>query len=650
VATYGSQPGFGRYWYSGTNTQDQIAFLGTMPADGYITAASFNATGVGGTAAGTGMVWSGTGTILYQGGGVTLPEGASSTGALTVANSQAWNTDSGGTPVLVRAGTSIYIGWWRNPSATVAWPAANSGTEYVQSTTSGSPTTFSPSTQAGAIGAYITYTPVSPPTVTTGAATGITSTSATLNGSVTPNSADTHYQFGWGPTAGLGNLTTLDDAGSGTSGVPVSANLPALSPGTEIFFQLQASNADGGASGSVLNFTTLAENPPVLVSPANNAVVDAAAGFTASWTYEGSYTQTGYAFAVTVLGVTSWWTGSGWTSSETYVTSAAQSVTFTAGQWVAADNGLSYQWQVSTEDSSGTQPYSAPFTLIAEGAPYAPTLLSPANNAYADPQNDPITFQFAPNPNGTATPTGYIFKVTQPGLSPDQGGTQTGTTTPATVTATGTDGGTGRLIIVVVDTRLGSAGANTVSDNVNGLGVGTGINTIGDDGASSLATHHHSVYVTTATTGPGYGPDQDAASWTATTNHAGLCIQSYTGGAYVGKSALATGSTTVTPTYGSATKGNLLTACVTSHCTTSSTLTGSSAGWTRRQLDQPGTVETVEIWDKTAAGSDTMPTWNFASGTLSSVIVTEFSGVTTTYWNSATHQFQGTPNVNVWGT
>jgi hypothetical protein len=202
-----------------------------------------------------------------------------------------------------------------------------------------------------------------------------------------------------------------------TGSVSPYYSLTGLTPGVTYYFLVAVISGGIEEYGSWLSFTTT--GPPTLTSPANNAVVDAAAGFTASWTDNlgSGGAQTGYAFAVTVMGVESWWTGSGWTSSETYVTSTATSVTFGAGAFIASDTGLTYDWAVSVKTAAGVTGYCSPFALIAEGAPFAPTLLSPANGAYADPANQPITFQVAANPNGTANPTGYIFKQTTGGVT-----------------------------------------------------------------------------------------------------------------------------------------------------------------------------------------------------------------------------------------
>jgi hypothetical protein len=100
--------------------------------------------------------------------------------------------------------------------------------------------------------------------------------------------------------------------------------------------------------------------------------------------------------------------------------------------------------------------------------------------------------------------------------------------------------------------------------------------------------------------------------------------------AFIGKSPLTgPGTTTATPVYASATAGNLLSAMVVSHCTTPSTLSGATTGWTLRKGVYTASVNVCEIWEKIAVGSDTMPTWNFAAGVESAVIVAEFSSTVT---------------------
>ena len=93
------------------------------------------------------------------------------------------------------------------------------------------------------------------PTVTTLAATSVTGTTATINGSVNPNGLATTYYFQWGTTVSYGNTTTSTSAGSGTTALAVSANLTGLTAGTTYHFRLSATNSDGTVYGSDLSFT-----------------------------------------------------------------------------------------------------------------------------------------------------------------------------------------------------------------------------------------------------------------------------------------------------------------------------------------------------------------------------------------------------------
>jgi hypothetical protein len=102
--------------------------------------------------------------------------------------------------------------------------------------------------------------PPAPPTAVTGTASPIRQSSATLNATVTPNSAvvtDCHFEYG--TTALYGTsvpCTTLP--GSGVAPVPVSATAEGLTAGTMYHFRIVATNAKGTGEGADQTFTTLA--------------------------------------------------------------------------------------------------------------------------------------------------------------------------------------------------------------------------------------------------------------------------------------------------------------------------------------------------------------------------------------------------------
>jgi hypothetical protein len=77
-------------------------------------------------------------------------------------------------------------------------------------------------------------------TVTTGPATRITQTTATLNGYLNPPSAATSYYFAYGTTSRYGQQTALQPAPAGISLTQVQANITGLSAGTTYHFELVA--------------------------------------------------------------------------------------------------------------------------------------------------------------------------------------------------------------------------------------------------------------------------------------------------------------------------------------------------------------------------------------------------------------------------
>ncbi len=98
------------------------------------------------------------------------------------------------------------------------------------------------------------------PVVTTKAATGVTASAATLNGSVNPEGAATTYHFEYGKTASYGTTVPVPDgsAGSGSSAVAESANITGLTANITYHFRLDATNATGTTSGPDQAFTTSA--------------------------------------------------------------------------------------------------------------------------------------------------------------------------------------------------------------------------------------------------------------------------------------------------------------------------------------------------------------------------------------------------------
>ena len=101
-----------------------------------------------------------------------------------------------------------------------------------------------------------TGTAANAPTALTGSASGIGTSTATLNGTVNPNGEDTSATFQYGLTTSYTGATAAQDIGSGTSALLVNAPLGNLAPGTLYHFQVTGSNSQGITPGGDQTFMT----------------------------------------------------------------------------------------------------------------------------------------------------------------------------------------------------------------------------------------------------------------------------------------------------------------------------------------------------------------------------------------------------------
>jgi uncharacterized delta-60 repeat protein len=108
-----------------------------------------------------------------------------------------------------------------------------------------------------------TTTSISNPTLGPVSASGITTTAATLNGSVNPNGAITTAYFEYGLTTTYTSSTTITGVPSGTSLVNVSLPVSSLTPGTVYHYRLVAENSSGITRGTNATFTSL-PLPPIV--------------------------------------------------------------------------------------------------------------------------------------------------------------------------------------------------------------------------------------------------------------------------------------------------------------------------------------------------------------------------------------------------
>ncbi len=155
------------------------------------------------------------------------------------------------------------------------------------------------------------FTTLSPPTATTGQATGIGPTSATLGGTVNPNARSTSWYFEYGQTISYGSKTSTRNAGSGTASLTVVEPASRLIPGVTYHFRLVATSSLGTTRGLDGTFTTTGA-PSAATGPVNFATLSLSSarvngvvnphGLATTWWFEYGRTR-GYGFRTVQTGI-----------------------------------------------------------------------------------------------------------------------------------------------------------------------------------------------------------------------------------------------------------------------------------------------------------------------------------------------------------
>jgi hypothetical protein len=105
-----------------------------------------------------------------------------------------------------------------------------------------------------------------PPTVTTGAAESVTTSSAVVNGTVDPNGADTTYHVDYGTSSTYGLSTPESSAITGTDPVAVKVTLSKLTSNTTYHYRVVATNAAGVTRGGDRTLKTAQRPEPPVAS------------------------------------------------------------------------------------------------------------------------------------------------------------------------------------------------------------------------------------------------------------------------------------------------------------------------------------------------------------------------------------------------
>ncbi len=146
--------------------------------------------------------------------------------------------------------------------------------------------TNSSGTARGADGIFTTS---SSPVAVTGSATNVTVTSATLNGTVDPNSRATSWYFEYGTSTSYGSKTAEKNAGAGTSTVNVSAPVSGLTRGRLYHYRLVATSDAGTSRGADQTFSTTTS--PTVVTGSASSIAPTSARLNGTVTANGQATS-----------------------------------------------------------------------------------------------------------------------------------------------------------------------------------------------------------------------------------------------------------------------------------------------------------------------------------------------------------------------
>jgi lysophospholipase L1-like esterase len=186
------------------------------------------------------------------------------------------------------------------------------------------------------------------PTVSTAAATEITTSGATLNGTVNPNglATDAYFEYGTDNALASPNTSSTQAMGSGGTNQPINVKVSGLVPGTTYYFRVVATNAEGTSKGTILGFPT-----PVSPTVTTNLPTSIT---TSSAIFNGNVNPNG-------LSTTAWFEYGADPSLSSWTSTAGQAMGSGASplSYSRSISGLSpyttYYFRAAASNSSGTQ-------------------------------------------------------------------------------------------------------------------------------------------------------------------------------------------------------------------------------------------------------------------------------------------------------
>lgn len=254
------------------------------------------------------------------------------------------------------------------------------------------------------------------PAAITQAASEVTSTGATLTGTVNPNDLSTTVTFEYGTTTNYGSTATaIQSPVVGNSMVNVTVVLSGLTPGTTYHYRIKTVNPIGTTYGEDVSFTTVGL-PPTAITQAACCMSPNGATLNGTVNANGLSTTVTFEFGVT-------------TSYGNTVTATQSPLVGTTNSVVSAPltgllPSMIYHFRIKATNSQGTV-YGADMTFTTQGQ--APTVsILPATNI----TTNSAALNGTVNPNNQSTTVVFEY-----GTSTNYGNNQTASQNPVAGTA-----------------------------------------------------------------------------------------------------------------------------------------------------------------------------------------------------------------------
>jgi uncharacterized delta-60 repeat protein len=241
-----------------------------------------------------------------------------------------------------------------------------------------------------------------PPVAVTTGSNSITNTSATLAGTVNPNTRATTIYFEFGTDTLYGNTTAPQNISAGSSNVNVIAPISGLTLGTTYHFRLVAQSAAGTAYGDDVVFTTTSISAPGLSLLTPDPITTTGATLKGNVNPNGAITTAWFEYGLTTTytGITSV-TGFGAVTSPQPVSLPVSSLT----------PATTYHYRLVAQNSAGTtQGADATFTtlplppIVETQAAAALSTTSARLHGQVNAQNGSAVVTFEWGTNGTDFP------------------------------------------------------------------------------------------------------------------------------------------------------------------------------------------------------------------------------------------------------